>query len=132
MVFLKKYRSMVPVIAAIVLLYAFFSLSGIGCPIKFTTGVSCAGCGMTRAWRHILQLDPIAAFHFHPLFWTVPVIAVLFFLKERFPRVFRAAVCVAAALFVAVYLVRMFDCGCDIVVFEPKNGVFYRVVRNLM
>lgn len=130
--FLRKYRSMIPVIAAIVLLYAFFALSGIGCPIKFTTGVSCAGCGMTRAWQHILQLDPVAAFDFHPLFWTVPVVVVLFFMKERFPRIFRVTVCIAAVLFVVVYFVRMFDNNCDIVVFEPKNGVFYRVVRNLM
>lgn len=132
MAFFRKYRSMIPAVAAIVLLCAFFSLSGIGCPIKFTTGVSCAGCGMTRAWRHILQLDLAAAFHFHPLFWTVPVIVVLFFLKERFPHIFRVAVCIAAALFIAVYFVRMFDHGCDIVVFEPKSGMFYRVVRNLM
>lgn len=132
MAFWRKYRSLIPVVAAIVLLYAFFALSGIGCPIKFTTGISCAGCGMTRAWQHILQLDLAAAFYFHPLFWTVPVIVVLFFLKERFPRVFRAAVWIAAALFVVVYFVRMFDRSCDIVVFEPKNSVFYRVVRKLM
>lgn len=130
--FFRKYRSIIPVTAAILLLYAFFALSGIGCPIKFTTGVSCAGCGMTRAWRHVLHLDLAAAFDFHPLFWTVPVVVVLFFLKERFPHVFRVTVCVVAALFIVVYFVRMFDRGCDIVVFEPKNGVFYRAVRNLM
>ena len=132
MAFLKKYKSVISAAAAIVLLYAFFALSGIGCPIKFTTGVSCAGCGMTRAWLHVFRFDLAAAFSYHPLFWTIPVIVVLFFLRKRFPHIFRVAVCVVAALFIIVYFVRMFDDSCNIVVFEPKNSVFYRVVRNLM
>ena len=131
MAFWRKYRSLIPVVAAIVLLYAFFALSGIGCPIKFTTGVSCAGCGMTRAWQHILQLDLAAAFYFHPLFWTIPVAVVLFFLKNRFPRLFRVAAGVIAVLFIVVYLVRMSDRSCDIVVFEPYNSALISIVRRL-
>ena len=30
-------------------------VTGIGCPIKFWTGVSCPGCGMTRAWLAALS-----------------------------------------------------------------------------
>lgn len=130
--FLNKYRSAIPAITAIVLLYAFFLLVGIGCPIKFITGVSCAGCGMTRAWLHVLRLDLNAAFYFHPLFWTVPVVVVLFFLRKRFPRVFRVIAGAAAALFIIVYFVRMFDRSCDIVVFEPYNSVFHSIVRNFL
>ena len=130
--FLKKNRTTILAIAAVVLLYAVFSVLNIGCPIKFTTGVSCAGCGMTRAWQSVFRLDLNEAFGFHPLFWTIPVIAVLFFLKNRFPRVFRVTACVVAALFIVVYFIRMFDHSCDIVVFEPKNSIFYRIVHHLM
>ena len=28
---------------------AFITLTGIGCPIWFSTGISCPGCGMSRA-----------------------------------------------------------------------------------
>lgn len=28
---------------------AFITLTGIGCPIRFSTGISCPGCGMSRA-----------------------------------------------------------------------------------
>ena len=27
---------------------AFITLTGIGCPIRFSTGISCPGCGMSR------------------------------------------------------------------------------------
>lgn len=128
---LKKHSSTISAIAAIVLLYASFSLFGINCPIKYVTGVSCAGCGMTRAWLHILRLDLGAAFHFHPLFWTVPVVMVLFFLRGRFPRLFQVAAGVVAVLFLVVYFVRMFDSGCDIVVFEPYNSVYHSIARSL-
>ena len=129
---IKKHGATLSAVAAIALLYVFFSLLGIGCPIKFITGVSCAGCGMTRAWLCALHLDWNAAFYFHPLFWTVPVVVVLFFLRERFPRSFRVTVGAVAALFIVVYFVRLFDHSCDIVVFEPYNSVFRSIVRNWM
>lgn len=128
----KKHSATISAIAAIVLLYASFFLLGISCPIKFITGVSCAGCGMTRAWLHVLCLDLNAAFYFHPLFWTIPVVVVLFFLRKRFPQFFRVIACAIAALFIVVYFVRMFNRSCDIVVFEPYNSVFNSIARALM
>ena len=52
----------------------------IGCPVRFFLGISCPGCGITRAWLAALTLDFPKAFSLHPLFWTVPflVLAVLF------------------------------------------------------
>lgn len=128
---LKKHGAALSAVAAIALSYTFFLLLGISCPIKFITGVSCAGCGMTRAWLHVFRLDLNAAFHFHPLFWTIPIAVVFFFLRKRFPRLFRVTAGVITALFIAVYFVRIFDRGCDIVAFEPYNSVFYSIARNL-
>ena len=36
---------------AVVVLYTAMESIGITCPIKFITGISCAGCGMSRAWK---------------------------------------------------------------------------------
>ena len=47
--------------------YGVLTILGIGCPIKYLTGISCAGCGMTRAWRCVLKLDFARAFSYHPL-----------------------------------------------------------------
>lgn len=38
----------------------------IGCPFRWLTGLSCPGCGMTRATAHFLHGDPVGAVHYHP------------------------------------------------------------------
>lgn len=53
---IKEKRGMVSAIAAVVILYIVLECFGITCPIKFITGVSCAGCGMSRAWLACLRL----------------------------------------------------------------------------
>ena len=40
------------------------SVFGITCPILFLTGISCAGCGMSRAWFCVLRMDFTGAFRF--------------------------------------------------------------------
>lgn len=46
------------------------------CVWKFLLGVSCPGCGMTRAWLSVLHLNFAQAFRMHPMFWSVPVMAL--------------------------------------------------------
>lgn len=80
----------------------------VGCPIKFLTGVSCPGCGMTRAWLCALCLDFPSAVAYHPLFWLVPVAVVLAVLQTHVGgRALTAAVLVCVALFVALWVVRL-------------------------
>lgn len=52
-------------------------LLDLGCVFKWVTGLSCPGCGMTRAWLAALRLDLAAAVAYHPLFWTVPLALLL-------------------------------------------------------
>ena len=66
-------------IALILALYTVLAIAGIGCPIKFMTGISCPGCGMTRAWLSVLHIDFGSAFAFHPLFWILPVVFLIIF-----------------------------------------------------
>ena len=55
--FLKRNRDGFTAIISIVILYMFLENIGITCPIKFITGISCAGCGMSRAWLALLHFD---------------------------------------------------------------------------
>ena len=100
---------------AVVLLYGGMEALGVTCPIRFFTGISCAGCGMSRAYP--------------PLFWTPVLAAGLFLFRRQIPRrVLRGAVWAGAVLFLAVYALRMADPGDSIVTFAPQTGFLFRVV----
>ena len=59
----------------IVILFAVFKIP---CVFKQLFGVACFGCGMTRAYISLLWFDIAAAFSFHPMFWSVPVLLVFY------------------------------------------------------
>lgn len=130
-----KHKDALLSVAAVALLYLVLFLLGITCPIKFATGVSCPGCGMTRAWLSVFRLDFAAAFDFHPIFWIVPLVALFMLLKKRIPALrglpSKIALIAVVLLFVAVYLFRMFDPDCTVVVFQPTNSIFYRIIQRI-
>ncbi|WP_394966820.1 DUF2752 domain-containing protein [Candidatus Allofournierella merdipullorum] len=119
-------------LAAIAALYVALHFLGMGCPIKAITGVSCAGCGMTRAWLEVLSGNWAAAFAYHPLFWTIPLGVLVFLFRRRLPRRLTSALLWAAGIaFVAVYAVRLADPTDSVVVFAPEAGLFHRILRLL-
>ena len=127
---MKKYVKLLIPLSMIAAIYFVFHLVGIGCPIKFVSGISCPGCGMTRAWLWALALDFETAFYFHPLFWVVPLFPVLYILREmkKLPKKpYDVCVAIICALFIIVWLVRMLS-GSDIVAFAPQNSVFARAI----
>ena len=132
MALLRKYRSALTAIAAVATVYAVLFAFGITCPIKWITGVSCPGCGMTRAWVRVLHLDLHGAWDFHPLFWSVPLLICAYFIGKHRPLVWKLSISVAVVLFIIVYLFRMLDAAGSVVVFEPHNGFVYRIVRGLI
>lgn len=128
---LKERRDGLAAFAAVFLLYVVLELLGVTCPILFLTGVSCAGCGMSRAWLALLRLDLAAAVRFHPLFWLpVPAAALLLFRRHIPRRVFRVGLALCAALFLTVYLIRLLLPG-EIVVFAPSRGLLWRVLSRV-
>lgn len=117
-------------LCVIVAVYVGLAYAGMPCPIRFFTGISCAGCGMTRAWSALLHGDPTAAFRFHPLFPLPPAAALLWLLQRRLPvKLYRGLMLGIALLFLAVYGLRLLDPQDGIVVFDPANGVLLRGLR---
>lgn len=53
---------------------AVFSLLQVPCLFQTFLHIPCPGCGMTRAVKAALQLDLAAAFRYHPMFWSMPVL----------------------------------------------------------
>ena len=81
---------------------------GIPCLFRSITGIPCPGCGLTRAWRSALLGDVSSAFRWHPMFWSVPVLAVyIVFDPRRLRRVRVPVLIVFAAGFLGVYLARL-------------------------
>lgn len=125
---LKRKKDIIIAFIAIFLLYLLFNITGIGCPIKFLTGISCAGCGMTRAWFRVLHLDFSGAFTYHPLFFVVPIAATWFIFKKRInANLYKVGIIVFAILFLVIYVVRMLDSNDNIVVFEPMNNIYFKI-----
>lgn len=120
-------------VAAIVLFYVVIEALGVTCPILFLTGVSCAGCGMSRAWLSLLRLDLAAAAAFHPLFWLPVPAAALLLWRRRLPeRVFRWGMGVVCVLFFIVYLIRLLSPENEVVVFQPAEGLIGRLVSGAL
>ena len=115
------------------MLAVLFVVIKIPCPIKYITGVSCAGCGMTRAYISLFKLDIKSAFEFHPLWWLVPVAIALYLVTGRLNKKRLRAVLVAviAAVFLAVYAVRLLDGDCEVVSFDLTESIFYRAYLGL-
>ena len=114
-------------IAAVVLLYLVLEGFGITCPIKFLTGISCAGCGMSRAWMAVFHLD------FAPLFFMPPVILLVILLKKRIKPVFyKGFIFTMIALYVIVYLYRMIWGDHQVVVFEPAKGCMVLLIQKIL
>lgn len=122
--------------AAVVIIgfYTVLFLLGVTCPIKFITGVSCPGCGMTRAWLCLLSGKPALAFHYHPLVWLPPAALVLYLFRARLPKwVVNCSLTAAGVLFCGVYLFRLLDrCAPEVVAFAPETGVFFHLGAALL
>lgn len=113
--------------------YALLFRLGVTCPIKLVTGLSCPGCGMTRAWLSLLRLDLGTAWEYHPLFWLPPIVLALYLFRAKLPRWVAkygpAAVC---AVFCSVYLIRLLSgCAPHVVVWAPREGLLYRLAAAL-
>lgn len=120
--------------AVIVGFYAVLFALGVTCPIKFVTGVSCPGCGMTRAWLCLLSGKPALALHYHPLVWLPPIALALYLFRARLPRwAARCLLAVAGVLFCGVYLFRLLSgCAPEVVAFAPEAGAVARLCAALL
>lgn len=135
--YLKKKKNILEPLSAclaVVAFYAFLQCIGITCPVKFVTGISCAGCGMTRAWMALLHLDFSKAVYYHPLFWLPPVALVIFACRKRMnQKVYKILMFTMAVVFVIVYICRLVKGNNEIVVFQPQKSAiiqFAEFIQN--
>lgn len=103
-----------------------------GCPIRFFTGISCPGCGMSRALSALLRLDFSLAFEMHPLVFLLPLAVCVYFLRRLIPKKFlRLIYTLALILLATVYIIRITS-GSSVVYADPESGMLFRMFNNLI
>ncbi len=120
---IKEKKAGILAFITVAFVYMLMAYMGVGCPIKFITGISCAGCGMSRAWIALLHFDIVSAFYYHPLFWMPVFVLILYLMKKKIPW---GPIIV---LFIVVYIIRMADHSQDIVVANIHDGFIFRMIR---
>ena len=122
---LKSFLFVLP-ICLIVLVYLLLMKNGISCPIKYIFGISCPGCGMTRAWISAPSWDFAQAFRFHPLWFTVPAFFVFGIVsyKRKCYKALQIDLAIFVGVFLITYLLRLLI-GSDVVVFDPSEGLIF-------
>ena len=130
--FFGKLKEGIVLLTAIGIVLLFLSVTHIGCPIKWVTGISCPGCGMTRALWSAVRFRFGEAFRFHPLFWMVPLLFPLYLFRERIPGKVRSGVLwVIILAFLLTYLIRLCSGGDPVVGIRPYEGVIGRIVQKI-
>ena len=127
--YINQHKAAIVTIAAVAGFYIILFSQGITCPIKYITGISCACCGMTRAWISLAGGDLQRAFSYHPLVLAPLLLIPMFIYRKQMPesyiKVMIAAVC---AVFLIVYGIRMADPDDLVVTFDPESGVILKTL----
>lgn len=115
-------REVLSIAGIIIIAACVLSFLPIGCPIKFATGLSCPGCGLSRAWFAALTLQPQEAFAFHPLFWTIPfaLVAAVALQMGIHSKLCTVIVVTLLVLFFVLWVIRLFSYP-DMELFVPAE-----------
>ena len=116
------------VFVCVVLALFIFELSGIPCISRYFFGVSCPGCGMTRAWLSALRLNFEQAFYYHPMFWGVPLAALIVIFRRKMPvRIFWTLTVLIVVAYIGVYWYRLNFSDNAVVYADFSRGLFFRL-----
>ena len=126
---IKKLISLKSILS--LLLIALFLLLMYHCPFSYIIGISCPGCGMTRALFSVLLFDFTSAFYYHPLWWLIIILAIgamMDYLEILViaPKLKNVLCALAAVALFAVYFSRLFS-GSDIVSVHLEEGLLYSI-----
>lgn len=102
----------------------------IGCPLKRGIGLSCPGCGITRACIHFVMGDIRGAFYYHPLFFLLPFVFLLYAFRNYIPKKFlNITLVIILVLYIGTYLYRFFVIHSPVTNFDFTESLTYTVYQ---
>jgi len=114
-------------------IYLFLSLLHIGCPIKAFTGISCPGCGMTRAVVAALRFHFKDAFYYHPLFLLTPLMFLLFLFDEFVPsKIKKVSWTIIIIAFIIVYFYRLLLTDSTVTTIDIRSGIVLKLLHHII
>lgn len=99
------------IIPIYILVYYVSYLTRIQCVWKKLIGISCPGCGFTRSVLCMLRLDFRQAWTYHPMYWSVFLIAALFIFEGdlfRNKKINIITIILLLAGFLCVWIYRLY------------------------
>ena len=128
-----KVKNWIELTVITIVAYALLTAFDIGCPILYLSGISCLGCGMTRAWLHLIKLDFSMALYYHPLFWLPPIGFLGLLLKKRIPKkLYTIGMYVIIISFIIVYILRFFHKDDTIVRANLKESAILKILNFIL
>lgn len=108
-------------------------LLGMTCIIKNLFGVSCPGCGMTRACFSAATFNFKQAFYYHPL-WILVIpsilLLILFYVKDK-TKLFKLTIVILIILLIIVYVIRLIWGDKQIVYIDFTKSYIYEFIQYL-
>ena len=108
-----------------------------GCPIKFMTGISCPGCGMTRACISVFKGDFKESLRYNPMIILMPFMAILFVcnnikpIYNKYKKVIDKLWVIIGTIFIVTYLIRLIIGNNDIVVIDIRENILFRIIEKI-
>jgi hypothetical protein len=128
-----KYKNELSVVGVMTLYCVIAYALSLPCPINYVSGISCPGCGMTRAVISLCKLDLARAFYYHPMvFFIIPAVPCYLVLKSKGKvGACRALAVVFALLMIGVYLFRILNPEASPLDFDAGDGLFFRLINKV-
>lgn len=121
------------VVISVILVLLGFKVLGIPCVNKYLFGVSCPGCGMTRALLSALRLDFKQAFYYHPMFPAVPFVGLMVIFRKRIPKwLFWTFAALLFAAYIFVYWYRLMYSDHEVVYIHLKEGLIFKFFSRII
>ena len=109
----------------------------LGCPIRFFTGISCPGCGMTRACMSFIKGDILKSIYYHPMVVLIPFGIILFVcsnVKEvykKYKRIIDILWIIFGVIMIITYIIRLIIGDGNIVNIDVGNSIFIKIIKQI-